>query len=102
MADLTLRDATVFDGTGAEPFRADVSIDGDRIAALDAVGGAPARTGHEVDLAGAAVSPGFIDVHTHDDFAVVLYPDVAFKVEQGVTTVVVGNCGKGPAPWPTA
>ncbi len=102
MADLTLRDATVFDGTGAEPFRADVSIDGDRIAALDAVGGAPARTGHEVDLAGAAVSPGFIDVHTHDDFAVVLYPDVAFKVEQGVTTVVVGNCGMGAAPWPTA
>jgi len=102
MADLILRDATVFDGTGAEPFRADVAIEGDRIAAVTSVGETCSRTRLEIDLAGAALAPGFIDVHTHDDFAVVFYRDVAFKVEQGVTTVVVGNCGMGAAPWATA
>ena len=102
MPGLTLHDATVFDGTGSEPFRADIAVDGDRIAAITEVGEGRWGRRHEVDLGGAAVAPGFIDVHTHDDFAVVLYPDTAFKVEQGVTTVVVGNCGMGAAPWATA
>ena len=49
-----------------------------------------------------AISPGFIDVHTHDDFAVILHPDMAFKTLGGVTSVVVGNCGFGAAPWKPA
>jgi len=101
MADLLLKDATLFDGTGAAPFRADVAIDGDRIAAVAGVG-EHMGSKREVDVGGAALAPGFIDVHTHDDFAVILYPDVAFKVEQGVTTVVTGNCGMSAAPWATA
>ncbi|MCZ7537051.1 MAG: amidohydrolase family protein [Acidimicrobiia bacterium] len=102
MADLILRDATVFDGTGGKPFGADLAIEHDRISQVSERGGSGSTAVREIDLAGAAVAPGFIDVHTHDDFAVVLYPDAAFKVEQGVTTVVVGNCGMGAAPWPTA
>ena len=46
--------------------------------------------------------PGFIDVHTHDDFAALMYPDMAFKLAGGVTTCVVGNCGFGAAPHAAA
>ena len=49
-----------------------------------------------------AVSPGFIDVHSHDDFAVLLDPAMPFKVMQGVTTDVVGNCGSGVVPYDAA
>ena len=50
-------------------------------------------------MSGLAVSPGFIDVHAHDDFAVLLEPELPFKLLQGVTTVVVGNCGSGVMPF---
>jgi N-acyl-D-aspartate/D-glutamate deacylase len=53
-------------------------------------------------VTGLAVAPGFIDVHTHDDFAVVIHPEMGFKVQGGVTSVVVGNCGMGAAPGPQA
>src|SRR5207245_2181128 len=49
-----------------------------------------------------ALAPGFIDVHSHDDFAVFLTPDMDFKVGQGVTTDIVGNCGLGAAPFAAA
>jgi N-acyl-D-aspartate/D-glutamate deacylase len=98
--DLVIRNASVIDGTGQAARFADVAIRGDRIAA---VGTVPEGAGAPVlDAAGLTLSPGFIDVHTHDDFAVVLYPEMPFKVLQGVTTVVVGNCGFGPAPHAAA
>lgn len=90
-----IRNASVIDGTGADPFSADVSVSGDRIDAVGAV----AQTGDvEIEASGLALAPGFIDVHTHDDFAAVLHPDMAFKLCGGVTTCVVGNCGFGAAP----
>jgi len=94
--DLVIRDALLYDGSGAAPLRGDLAIAGGRIAALGAVGGAAQRT---LDAKGLALAPGFIDVHTHDDFAVLKHPDMAFKVLGGVTTCVVGNCGFGPAPF---
>jgi N-acyl-D-amino-acid deacylase len=51
-----------------------------------------------LDASGLVVAPGFIDVHTHDDLAVLRTPGVEFKVHQGVTTEIVGNCGLGAAP----
>ncbi|MEZ5377271.1 MAG: D-aminoacylase [Acidimicrobiales bacterium] len=93
---LVLRGATVYDGTGAPPVLADVAIAGDRIVEVgQSVDGHGAP---EVDLTGLCLSPGFIDTHTHDDFAVLLHPDMAFKVCGGVTTCIVGNCGMGAAP----
>ncbi len=93
--DVRIRGARVYDGSGADAFPADVAIAGDRIAAV----GATDRAAHvEIDASGLAIAPGFIDVHTHDDFATLLHPDMAFKVEGGVTTCVVGNCGMGAAP----
>jgi N-acyl-D-amino-acid deacylase len=95
-----IRNATLFDGTGSPPRAADVTIAGERI--VD-VGRAPGTPGPgDVDARGLALAPGFIDVHTHDDFAVVVHPEMGFKVQGGVTSVVVGNCGFGAAPWPVA
>jgi N-acyl-D-amino-acid deacylase len=93
--DLVIRHGLVVDGTGAPAFPADVAIAGDRIAAVGEVLGESART---IDASGLVVAPGFIDVHTHDDLAVLSTPAVDFKVRQGVTTDVVGNCGIGAAP----
>jgi N-acyl-D-amino-acid deacylase len=98
--DLVIRGATVYDGTGGAPRVADLGVTGERI---DAVGDLAAeRAGVEVAGAGLALAPGFIDVHTHDDFAVFLVPEMDFKVAQGVTTAVVGNCGLGAAPFDSA
>lgn len=94
--DLVLRGGSVLDGTGRPAVTADVAIAGDRIVAVDRVprgGGA-----EEIDVAGLVVAPGFIDVHTHDDRALMSMPEMAPKASQGVTTVVVGNCGISLAP----
>jgi N-acyl-D-amino-acid deacylase len=95
--ELIVRGATVFDGTGSAGVRADVGVRGDRIVAVEADLQGNAK--REVDAHGLAVAPGFIDVHSHDDFAVLLEPDMPFKVLQGVTTDIVGNCGSGVVPF---
>src|SRR3954466_10661345 len=93
---LLLRGGTVIDGTGAPCFRADVRVEGDRIVA---VGADLAPDGAVVvDAGGRIVAPGFIDVHTHDDQVVLAAPTMLPKISQGVTTVVVGNCGISLAP----
>jgi len=94
--DLLIRGARVVDGTGAAARPADVAVDGDRIAAVGDLGGVEAA--RVVQAGGLTLTPGFIDVHSHDDFAVFLMPEMECKVGQGVTTDVVGNCGLGAAP----
>jgi N-acyl-D-amino-acid deacylase len=95
--DLIIRDATVFDGTGKPRFKADIGVTGDRIVA---VGDLSASSAHrEIVATGKAVAPGFIDAHTHDDRAVLCGPECMLcKMSQGVTTVVVGNCGISLSP----
>ncbi len=93
--DTIYRDATIYDGNGGAPFIADVAVDGDRIAEIGSVSNTASR---EVDASGLALAPGFIDVHTHDDFAAMFHRDMAFKSLGGVTSCVVGNCGMGAAP----
>jgi N-acyl-D-amino-acid deacylase len=95
--DMILRDGTVFDGTGAPRFKADVAVNGDRITAVGDLGGFSAD--QEIIATGKAVAPGFIDAHTHDDRAVLTGPECMLcKMSQGVTTVVVGNCGISISP----
>jgi len=94
--DLVLRGGRVIDGTGAAAATADLAIDGERIAAL---GRLPPGSGtEEIDAADLVVAPGFIDVHTHDDRALLSRPEMTPKVSQGVTTVIAGNCGVSLAP----
>jgi len=95
--DTVIRNGQVADGTGKKLFAADVALKGDRIAAVEPPG--TLHGDNEIDAAGKVVAPGFIDVHTHDDTALIDNPTMAMKASQGVTTVVCGNCGVSAAPY---
>ncbi|MDW5442194.1 D-aminoacylase [Polaromonas sp. SM01] len=94
--DLIIRGGTVIDGTKAPRFEADIGILAGRVAAIGDLGQAQAT--QTIDAAGRIVAPGFIDSHTHDDQAALSQPDMVFKISQGVTTVIAGNCGISAAP----
>ena len=93
--DLIIRNGTVIDGTGAEPREADVAVQDGRIAAI---GHIPAAGREEIDAKGMAVTPGFVDVHTHYDGQVTWDDRFTPSSGHGVTTVLMGNCGVGFAP----
>ncbi len=98
MHQLAIRGGLVVDGSGREPRRADIGIDGGRISAI-----APALDGDEtIDAGGCVVAPGFIDLHTHYDPQVVWDPAISPSSQLGVTSVVAGNCGFSIAPCPPA
>src|SRR5579875_2781648 len=93
---LVLRGAEVLDGSGRPAQRADVSVQDGRITEVaDRISGSGAR---ELDLSGLVVAPGFIDLHTHCDFTLQKFPRADAMVRQGVTTLVVGNCGHSTFP----
>lgn len=91
-----IRGAQVVDGTGAEAYRADVAIENQRVVRIAEQIDAAADT--IVDADGLVLAPGFIDVHTHDDLAVIQQPEMTPKLSQGVTSVIVGNCGISASP----
>ncbi|MET1040996.1 MAG: amidohydrolase family protein [Acidimicrobiales bacterium] len=93
--DLVVRGGTVVDGTGAKRRAADVAVDDRRITAVGDVAGGGRE---ELDAAGLLVTPGWVDVHTHYDGQVTWDPLLTPSSWQGVTTVVMGNCGVGFAP----
>lgn len=95
MYDLVIRNGTVVDGTGLPRYRADVAVQGNRIAAIGRI----AEKGkEEIDATGHVVSPGFIDGHTHMDAQVFWDPLGSCSCWHGVTSVVMGNCGFTLAP----
>jgi N-acyl-D-amino-acid deacylase len=95
-ADTLIIGAQVFDGSGAPARMTDVALRGGRVVALGAL--PHWRAGETIDATGRALAPGFIDVHTHDDTNVIGAPQMLPKLSQGVTTVIVGNCGISAAP----
>ncbi len=97
--DHVFRNALIIDGSGSAPFRGELATVGETIALIGPAGSVPpASAVREHDLKGRALSPGFIDTHTHDDRIVLDAPDMLPKISQGVTTVVTGNCGISLAP----
>jgi N-acyl-D-amino-acid deacylase len=96
MWDLLIQQAQVVDGSGAPAFVADVAIRGDTIAQVGPIPSPQARV--IIDGTGLTVGPGFIDLHTHSDYTLLVNPLAESKVHQGVTTEVIGNCGTSPAP----
>jgi N-acyl-D-amino-acid deacylase len=97
MHDLILSGGDVVDGSGAPARRLDVAVANGRIAALGRDLGEARRA---IDVRGHVVAPGFIDIHTHSDYALPANPRAESKIRQGVTTEVVGNCGYSVAPLP--
>src|SRR5262245_1583368 len=95
MHDLVIRGGTLIDGTGAPARTGDVSVSDGRIVEVGRVSGAAKRT---VDADGLAVTPGFVDIHTHYDGQATWDPLLAPSCYHGVTTLVMGNCGVGFAP----
>jgi N-acyl-D-aspartate/D-glutamate deacylase len=93
--DVVIRGGNVVDGTGQPAFRADVAVDGDTISAVGAVA-EPGR--REIDARGLAVTPGFVDLHTHLDAQIAWDPLLTPISWHGVTSALLGNCGVTFAP----
>jgi len=95
MYDTIISNGTIVDGTGAEPYRADVAIADGRIAAIGKDLGA---AGQVIDAEGCIVTPGFVDIHTHYDAQITWSERLGPSTDHGTTTVVMGNCAVGVAP----
>ena len=102
MLDILIKNGTIIDGTGAAPMRADVAIADGRIVEIAPVeqGGAGicAEAQTVIDASARLVTPGFVDVHGHSDFSVLVNPEAESMIRQGITTEIAGNCGAGPFP----
>jgi len=96
MYSYLIRGATVVDGSGQPPFRADVAIGGEQIAAIARRIDGPAD--RQVEADGLVAAPGFIDIHSHTDATIFRHPLAESKAMQGVTVEVIGNCGIGAFP----
>lgn len=96
--DVLIQGGTIVDGSGQNRFVGDVGVQGNRIVTVaNQITDEAHRT---IDATGFTVCPGFIDVHAHDDLAVLYDPALPYKILQGVTTTIIGNCGHSVAPMP--
>ncbi len=107
MPDLWIKNALIVDGTGKKPYNGNILVSGDKIRAIIAASSSVVPNSSKkgdvttIDASGLAVAPGFVDVHNHFDWVLPLsnHPDFLYPmVEQGITTIVCGNCGFSPVP----
>ena len=89
MADIVLKNVMIVDGAGAPAYPGDIAVTGDRIEAI----GAGLKGAREIDGAGLTATPGFIDIHNHSDSTLFVAPEARNYIHQGVTTMLLGNCG---------
>ena len=96
MNSLVFRNVVIYDGLGSDPCVGDVAINGSYICSVDtSISG---KSSKEIDASGLAICPGFIDIHGHSDYYLLINPSAEAKVQQGITTEVGGNCGYSAAP----
>lgn len=94
--DLIIKNGYIVDGTGNPWFRADIGINDGKVVKI---GNVDSASGYKkIEVKDLVVSPGFIDIHTHSDFSLIVDPRAESKIRQGVTTEVIGNCGFSAAP----
>ncbi len=98
MTDLLVANARVVDGTGASAFHGSVAVDGDRISRVLGAGEPEPPARLRVDAHGHVLAPGFVDIHEHSDLSPLVEPGMDSMLRQGVTSVVVGNCGASAYP----
>lgn len=96
--DMIIRNGTIVDGSGAEPYRGDVAIKDGLIAVIGEIDSGENEAVTEIDATGHLVTPGFVDIHTHYDGQVTWGAELTPSSIHGVTTAVMGNCGVGFAP----
>lgn len=102
MGTILLKNGTIIDGTGKPRFKGHVLIDGSRIGQVIPAGTAEPEADSVIDVQGCVICPGFIDMHSHSDWLLCLEENpelLKCLVEQGITTIVAGNCGFSPAPF---
>lgn len=95
MFDLLIKNGTIINGTGSPSFFGDIGITGGKIVRI---GKGLTDAKEIIDATGLTVTPGFIDSHSHSDNAILEFPDMIEKLEQGITTSISGQCGGSPAP----
>ena len=98
MFDLIVQNGKIVDGSGQRGYPADIGIKNGFITEISFQLEAEAK--EIINAAGCVVSPGFIDMHSHSDFSLLVHPEAESRVRQGITTELVGNCGGSPAPVP--
>ena len=99
MSDLLVANAFIVDGTGAAGRPGSVLVRGDRVQAVIPPGGSDPAVERRVDASGRVLAPGFVDVHQHSDMTPFVEPGMDSMLRQGVTSVVVGNCGGSAFPF---
>ena len=95
MFDLIIKNGSIYDGKGSEPYQADIGISNEKIVEIGDIKGEAKKV---IDAEGKIVTPGFVDIHTHYDGQVTWDPYLRPSTYHGVTTVVMGNCGVGFSP----
>ena len=93
------RNATVIDGTGSRPYEADVLVRGDSIISIGKSGIQATEDTEIIDASGLILCPGFMDMHAHSDLELIRHPSMSYKIRQGITFDLSGNCGIGVYPW---
>lgn len=96
MYDLIFRNANIYDGLGSDPYVSDVAINGCYISDIES--SISEKSLKQIDATDLAICPGFIDIHSHSDYYLLINPSAEAKIKQGITTEVGGNCGYSAAP----
>ncbi|MDP6626073.1 MAG: amidohydrolase family protein, partial [Nitrospinota bacterium] len=96
MSDLIIKNGEIIDGTGKPGYKADVALEKDKIVSISRIGSISSEK--VLDVSGLVVAPGFVDIHSHSDYYLLIDPRAESKIMQGVTTEVGGNCGYSAAP----